>query len=79
MIIKKKRLVTVDILYWIPDYRHILQEFIWQTDDLVPEMPRVHKFLNFWHENIDAVISEIRVMDGDENSFLPVKETYTLQ
>tara|TARA_Y100000817_G_scaffold296389_1_gene271873 strand:+ start:27 stop:266 length:240 start_codon:yes stop_codon:yes gene_type:complete len=79
MIIKKKRLVTVDILYWIPDYRHILQEFIWQTDDLVPEMPRVHKFLNFWYENIDAVISEIRVMDGDENSFLPVKETYTLQ
>jgi uncharacterized protein Usg len=79
MIIKKKRLVTVDILYWIPDYRHILQEFIWQTDDLVPEMPRVHKFLNFWYENIDAVISEIRVMDGDESSFLPVKETYTLQ
>tara|TARA_R110002074_G_scaffold320313_1_gene490720 strand:- start:1368 stop:1607 length:240 start_codon:yes stop_codon:yes gene_type:complete len=79
MIIKKKRLVTVDILYWIPDYHHILQEFIWQTDDLVPEMPRVHKFLNFWYENIDAVISEIRVMDGDESSFLPVKETYTLQ
>ena len=52
---------------------------ILQTDDLVPEMPRVHKFLNFWYENIDAVISEIKVMDGDENSLLPVKETYTLQ
>ena len=76
MIIKKKRLVTVDILYWMPDYHHILQEFIWQTDDLVPEMPRVHKFLNFWHENIDAVISEVLLCDEHETSYRAVREIY---
>ena len=79
MILKRKSLVTLNIRYWMPDHDTILQEFVWQTRDVKPEYPRVHKFLNFWHENIDAVISEIRVMDGDENSFLPVKETYTLQ
>ena len=61
MIIRRKSLVTVDILYWMPDYDNILQEFVWQTKDVVPEIPRVHKFLDYWHKNIDAVISEIKV------------------
>tara|TARA_B100000035_G_scaffold256653_1_gene226594 strand:- start:1103 stop:1336 length:234 start_codon:yes stop_codon:yes gene_type:complete len=56
-----RELVIVNVNYWMPDYTSILQEFIWQTEDLVPEIPRVHKFLKFWHENIDAVISEVQV------------------
>tara|TARA_Y100001973_G_C5174482_1_gene321017 strand:+ start:17 stop:256 length:240 start_codon:yes stop_codon:yes gene_type:complete len=78
MIIRKKRIVTVDILYWMPDYNNILQEFVWQTKDVVPEIPRVHRFLDYWHKNIDAVISEIKVADTVDNSYLPVKEMYTL-
>ena len=78
MIIRKKRIVTVDILYWMPDYNNILQEFVWQTKDVVPEIPRVHRFLDYWHKNIDAVISEIKVADAVDNSYLPVKEMYTL-
>tara|TARA_B100000282_G_scaffold294433_1_gene271589 strand:- start:860 stop:1099 length:240 start_codon:yes stop_codon:yes gene_type:complete len=79
MIIRRKSLVTVDILYWMPDYDNILQEFVWQTKDVVPEIPRVHKFLDYWHKNIDAVISEIKVADTVDNSYLPVKEIYTLR
>ena len=45
----------------MPDYQHILQEFIWQTYDVKPEYPRVHKFLNYWHDNIEAVIEEIKI------------------
>ena len=56
-----RELVIVNVNYWMPDYTSILQEFIWQTEDLVPEIPRVQKFLKFWHENIDAVISEVQV------------------
>tara|TARA_B100000073_G_scaffold313753_1_gene288413 strand:- start:340 stop:579 length:240 start_codon:yes stop_codon:yes gene_type:complete len=78
MIIRKKSLVTVDILYWMPDYENILQQFIWQTKDVVPDIPRVHKFLNYWNDNIDAVISEVKVADAIDNSYLPVKEVYTL-
>jgi uncharacterized protein Usg len=34
---------------------------MWGTEDIVPEYPRMHKFLNYWHHNIDAVISEVLV------------------
>ena len=53
----KKVLATVDVLYWMPDYQDILQQFVWQTADIRPEYPRIHKFLNYWKDNIDAVIS----------------------
>ena len=79
MILRRKSIVTVDILYWMPDYDNILQEFVWQTKDVVPEIPRVHKFLDYWHKNIDAVISEIKVADTVDNSYLRVKEIYTLR
>ena len=78
MIIRKKSLVTVDILYWMPDYENILQQFIWQTKDVVPEIPRVHKFLNYWHDNIDAVISEVKVADATEIEYIPAKALYEL-
>ena len=78
MIIRRKSIVTVDILYWMPDYENVLQEFVWQTSDIVPDYPRVHRFLNYWRENIEAVISEVKVADAIDNSYLPVKEVYTL-
>ena len=66
MIVKQQ--VLVNVRYWMPDYNNILQEFIWGTEDIVPEYPRVHKFLNYWHHEIDAVISQVYVSvveDGD--------------
>lgn len=57
----KNKIITVDIFYFMPDHSNLLQEFVWQTSDIVPEMIRVHKFLNYWHKNIDAVISEILI------------------
>ena len=47
--------------YWLPDYNNILQEFLWQTNDVVPTIPRVHKFLHYWKRNIDATINTIEV------------------
>ena len=61
MILIKNTIVTVNVFYWMPDYHNVLQQFIWQTDDVRPEYPRVHKFLNYWHDNIDAVIEEIEI------------------
>ena len=60
----RKSIVTVDILYYMPDYSSILQEFIWQTEDIVPEIPRVHLFLNYWKNNIDATINRVFIMDN---------------
>ena len=63
----RKSLVTVDILYYMPDYTDIIQEFMWQTNDYAPDLPRVHKFLNFWKSDIDAVIKAfINQSEGDD-------------
>ena len=67
MIIKRKSLVTLNITYYRLDYRNILQEFIWQTMDIKPKYPRVQKFLNYWHNNIDAIINEIQLCDSENN------------
>jgi len=64
MIRIRNTIVTLSVLYWMPDYNHILQEFIWQTADVRPEYPRVHRFLNYWHDNIESVISEIYIADS---------------
>jgi len=64
MILVRNTIVTLNVLYWMPDYNHVLQEFIWQTSDIRPEYPRVYKFLNYWHDNIEAVISEIHIADS---------------
>ena len=69
MILIKNTIVTLNVLYWMPDYTHILQEFIWQTADVRPEYPRVHRFLNYWHDNIEAVISEVKIADIYETSY----------
>lgn len=60
LILRPKTLVTVDVLYYIPRSL-ILQELLFQTDDMVPECPRVHRFRDFWYHNIDAHLSEIIV------------------
>ena len=63
---KNWQLVTIDVFYYRPDYRSLIQEFIWQTEDEVPELRRVHKFLNHWHQNIDAVIQEVQISINDK-------------
>jgi uncharacterized protein Usg len=57
------QLVTVNVLYYMPDHSHLLNEFLWQTLDLRPRYPRVHKFLDYWRREIDAVIKEVVISD----------------
>ena len=59
-------MVLVNVNYFLPDYVNLVQEFIWQTEDYVPKLPRVHKFLNYWHKEIDAVINEVSISYNDE-------------
>jgi uncharacterized protein Usg len=59
------RIATVQIYYYMPDHNSLLQEFLWQTEDLVPEFPRIHKFLVHWKNNIEAPIQTINVSYTD--------------
>ena len=61
IIIKRKQPILVGIIYYIPDYTNIVNEFYCQFDDVVPEIPRVHQFLNFWKDNIQARIKQVNV------------------
>ncbi len=67
IVIRRKTLVTINVFYWMPDYENILQQFIWQTMDVKPMHPKVHKFLDYWHNNIDAVVSEVVICDSERS------------
>lgn len=59
--LRGERLTTTQILYYLPDSPSLLQEFVWQTLDLAPEYPRIHRFLAFWRREIEAVIHSVTV------------------
>ncbi len=54
-----RELVTLGVFYYRPDYIHLLNALYWQCDDWVPGLPRVHRFLDYWNDNIDAQIAEV--------------------
>ena len=56
--IKKWTVATVQVVYYIPDHLHIVNEFMWQTEDQIPEYPRITRFLDYWDKNIDGPIKE---------------------
>ncbi len=65
IVLHRTMLVTLRVLYFIPR-THLLNEFTWQTDDRVPDMPRVQRFLCHWKDNIGAVIADVEVAVGRE-------------
>jgi uncharacterized protein Usg len=59
------RLATAEVLYYMPDHPALLQTFVWQTLDLAPAYPRIHRFLDFWRREIEAVIHSVRLASGE--------------
>ncbi|MBI4088428.1 usg protein [Candidatus Kaiserbacteria bacterium] len=70
-------LTTACILYRRPDYRSILQQYVWQTYDVYPDFPELERFLRFWETELDGPLhsvtiaharlikpAEIRALDG---------------
>lgn len=65
MQIRGYRLATAEIIYRMPDHPHLLQSFVWQQYDLAPDYPVLHRFLEFWHKNIEGAIHTVRVASVD--------------
>ena len=55
------RLTTAEILYHLPDHPHLLQSFVWQQLDLVPEFPKLRRFLEFWSRSIEGRLHSVKV------------------
>jgi uncharacterized protein Usg len=54
-------LTTAEILYHLPDYRDILQTFVWQDYDHAPKFPRLVEFLEYWERNLEGPLHSVRI------------------
>jgi len=54
-------LTTAHILYRLPDFRSILQTYIWQEYDLSPEFPTLKRFLSFWEREIEGPLYSVTI------------------
>ncbi|MEZ5955607.1 MAG: aspartate-semialdehyde dehydrogenase [Hyphomonadaceae bacterium] len=71
-------LATAEVLYYMPDHPALLQSFIWQTLDLAPSYPRIHKFLDFWRAEIQAVIHSVQLASGEVLAPAKVRNVATI-
>lgn len=62
--LKDYRITTAEILYWMPDHKHVLQSFLWQNLDLAPRFPALAKFLDFWDRNLDGRLHKVTVANA---------------
>jgi uncharacterized protein Usg len=59
------RLLTAEITYHMPDHPQLLQVYLWQEFDLLPDYPELAKFLNFWQANLDGKLHSVIVSSTD--------------
>ncbi|MGB0935076.1 MAG: usg protein [Alphaproteobacteria bacterium] len=59
------RLTTAEILYHMPDHPDLLQAYIWQEIDHVPDFPTLMKFLEFWDKNLDGKVHSVQICHAE--------------
>ncbi len=55
------RLTTAEIMYHIPDYPDLLQSYLWQSLDRIPDFPKLNRFLSFWEKERDGTLHAVRI------------------
>jgi uncharacterized protein Usg len=53
-------LTTAEFFYRMPDYRSVLNTFVWQDYDLAPDYPQMFRFIEFWQERIEGPLHSVR-------------------
>ena len=53
-------LTTAEMFYRLPDYRNVLNTFVWQDYDLAPDYPRLFKFIEYWQDQIEGPLHSVR-------------------
>jgi len=51
---------------------------MWQTEDQVPDYPRIEKFLDYWDKNIDGPIKEVYIYDQGESKVRMVDRKFKI-
>ena len=53
-------LTTAEMIYRMPDYKNVLNTFVWQEYDLAPDYPKLFKFIEFWQSKLDGPLHMVR-------------------
>lgn len=53
-------LTTAEFFYRMPDYRNVLNSYVWQDYDLAPDYPVLFRFIEFWQKNIEGPLHSVR-------------------
>lgn len=53
-------LTTAEFFYRMPDFRHVLNSYVWQDYDLAPDHPRLFRFIEFWQDSIEGPLHSVR-------------------
>ena len=77
-IIKKWTTASVQVVYYIPDYLNLINEFIWKTRDQQPDYPRITQFLDYWDKNIDGPVKEAFNYDHEDEKLRVVDRTFKI-
>ena len=77
-ILEKWTLASVQVVYYIPVYLNIVNEFVGQTEDQRPKYPRIGEFLDYWDKNIDGPIKEVFIYDHDEHNVRKVDRIFKM-
>lgn len=60
LMLKGYGLTTAEFTYHMPDFAHVLNTFVWQDYDVLPDYPRLFKFIEFWQREIDGPLHSVR-------------------
>jgi len=60
LMLKGYGLTTAEMFYRLPDYRNVLNTFVWQDYDLAPDYPKLFGFIEFWQEQIEGPLHSVR-------------------
>lgn len=60
LMLKGYGLTTAEIFYRIPDFRNVLNTFVWQEYDLAPDYPKLFDFIGFWQGQIEGPLHSVR-------------------
>lgn len=53
-------LLTAEFFYRLPDYRNVLNSYVWQEYDQAPDYPVLFKFIEFWQTHIEGPLHSVR-------------------
>ena len=60
LLLKGYGLTTAELFYRMPDYKSVLNTFVWQDYDTAPDHPRLFKFIEYWQEQIEGPLHSVR-------------------